>query len=168
MNDFFLTIYSWFCNEDLLSFKIMEVFGESEEGLPLISGNFGAIGLTALVISLLVAFAYYIWPINHPRFKSWWSWLIMLAANALINFGLTFAFISFRIKEVEGNQELMEWIPESDYSQLLNENNVIDIPFSDQLEFALSNVVICALFFIIASLIFTWYRGNCQYSPFRK
>lgn len=167
MNDFFASIYGWICDSSSLVFKAMNVIlGEDDELL--FSGSFSTMGITAAAISLLVAVAFYIWPINHPRFKAWWSWLIMLVVNAGVNFGLTFAFISHRIAEINGNGDASEASEEA-IAELTDENqNVLSIPFSQWLDLAWSNVFMSVMFFILASLIFTWYDGNCKYSPIRK
>lgn len=158
MNEFFSSIYSWFCSRDLDVFKAMNAIYSDEDEL--LSGSFPAIGITALVISVLIAVAFYIWPINHPRFKAWWSWLIMLAINAAINFGLAFAFIQHRIGDInENSQEAIE---------VLTDDETLSIPFAQWMDFALSNLCVSVMFFIAASLVLMWFSTNCRYSPFRK
>lgn len=158
MNDFFTSIYSWFCDSSLTVFKILNAIWSDDEDL-LLSSAFPTIGITAIIISILVAVAFYIWPINHPRFKAWWSWLIMLFVNAAINFGLTFAFIHHRIADIEKSEEALE---------MFTDEETLSIPFSQWMDMALSNICVSILFFIVASLIFTWFHTNCRFSPFRK
>lgn len=159
MNEFFESIYSWFCDSENAAFKIMMEKGTALEEDPYM-GYFPTIGLTAAAISLLIAVAFYIWPINHPRFKAWWAWLIMLLTNAIINFGLTYAFINQRIMNItddnNGAAELYEI--DSDFS----------ISFSEGFGLAWSNICVSIMFFIVASLIFNWFSTNCRLSPFRK
>lgn len=157
MNEFFSSIYSWFCDSSLTVFKIMNVIIGDDEVL--LSSSFPTIGITAAVISLLVAVAFYIWPINHPCFKSWWSWLIMLLVNAAINFGLTFAFIHHRIGDIEKSEEALE---------MFTDEETLTIPFTQWMDLALSNLCVSIVFFIFASLIFNWFSSNCRFSPFRK
>lgn len=157
MNDFFTSIYSWFCDSSLIVFKIMgAVWVDDEEVL---SSSFPLIGFTAAVISIIAAIAFYIWPINHPRFKAWWAWLIMLLGSAVINFGLAFAFINHRILVIEQDAEALE---------LFTEDATLFVPTWQWSVLALSNACVSAMFFIMASLIFNWFSSNCRFSPFRK
>lgn len=157
MNQFFTSIYSWFCNSSQTVFKIMSAIWD-DDGELLLSSLFPTIGITATCISLAVAFAFYIWPINHPRFKAWWAWLIMLMINAIINFGLAFAFIHHRIKDIAKSEEALE---------VFTDKETLTIPFSQWMDFALSNICISVIFFVVASLILNWFSTNCRFSPFR-
>ena len=158
MNQFFASIYSWFCDSSQTVFKIMDVISGEDDNL-LLSGMFPTIGICTAIISLIAAFAFYIWPINHPRFKAWWAWLIMLLTNAAINFGLAFAFINHRIADIEKSEDALE---------LFTDAEVLTIPTSQWFDFALSNLCISVLFFIVASLMFNWFSTNCRFSPFRN
>lgn len=158
MNEFFTSIYSWFCDSSMTVFKIMDaVWGDDEELL--LSSSFPTIGITAAIISIVVAVAFYIWPINHPRFKAWWAWLIMLLTNALVNFGLAYAFIQHRISDIEKSGDALE---------LFTDEETLSIPFGQWFDLALSNACVSIMFFIVASLIFNWFSTNCRFSPFRK
>lgn len=157
MNDFFSSIYSWFCDSALTVFKIMNAIMDDEELL--LSSSFPAIGITTAVISVVVAVAFYIWPIDHPRFKAWWAWLIMLLTNAAINFGLTFAFIHHRIGDINMSGEALE---------VLTDEENLSIPFGQWMDLALSNLCVSIMFFCVASLILNWFSTNCRFSPFRK
>lgn len=158
MNEFFTSIYSWFCDSSMTVFKIMDVVWGDDEEL-LLSSSFPTIGITAAVISIAVAVAFYIWPINHPRFKAWWAWLIMLLTNALVNFGLAFAFIQHRISDIEKSEDALE---------LFTDEETLSIPFSQWFDLALSNACVSIMFFAVASIIFNWFSTNCRFSPFRK
>ena len=158
MNEFFTSIYSWFCDRSMTIFKIMDaVWGDDDELL--LSSSFPTIGITAAVISIAVAVAFYIWPINHPRFKAWWAWLIMLLTNALINFGLAFAFIQHRISDIEKSEDALA---------LFTDEETLSIPLGQWFDLALSNACVSILFFAVASLICNWFSTNCRFSPFRK
>ena len=160
MNHFFLSIYSWFCDSSQTVFKIMEDIS-NDDGDLLLSSLFPTIGITTALISFAVAIAFYIWPIDHPRFKAWWAWLIMLLTNAVINFGLSFAFIHHRIKDItlEQTGEALEKFSKDDVT--------ISLPFSQWMDFAFSNLFVSIMFFIVASLILNWFSTNCRFSPFR-
>lgn len=163
MNEIFTSIYSWFCDRSLTFFKIMdEIVADDADDELLFSSSFPYIGITAAVISIVIAVAFYIWPINHPRFKAWWAWLIMLLTNAAINFGLTFAFIHHRIGDIEKSGEALMTITGDEDAITLS------IPFAQWMDLALSNLCVSIMFFIVASLIFNWFSTNCRFSPFRK
>lgn len=156
-NEFFTSIYSWFCDQSMTVFKALNdiwIDGNLE-----LSSSFPAIGITTVIISFVVAFAFYIWPINHPRFKAWWSWLIMLGVNAAINFGLAFAYLHHRLADINKNPDVIEYF--TDYPKL-------SLPFSQWMDFALANLCVSIMFFILASLILTWFSTNCRLSPFRS
>lgn len=158
MNEFFTSIYSWFCDSSMTVFKIMgAVWGDDEELL--LSSSFPTIGITAAIISIVVAVAFYIWPINHPRFKAWWAWLFMLLTNVLVNFGLACGFVQYRISDIEKSEDALE---------LFTDEETLSIPFGQWLDMALSNACVSIMFFIVASLIFNWFSTNCRFSPFRK
>ncbi len=167
MEVFFSQIYGWFCNTGKSVYKIMRSLVD-DNGDQLLDGMFTTIGVTTVVISLVVAVAFYLWPINHPRFKAWWSWLIMLGCNALINFGLGFAFLKYRIGVINDNRQdeldvLGDWSPSP-----INEDGLLSLPFSQWLDFACANAFVSVLFFMVASLILMWLPGNCRFSPFRN
>lgn len=165
MNDFFTSIYSWFCDPSLGVFKIINAIHNDDDDLVL-SSSFPTIGITAAVIAIAIAVAFYIWPINHPRFKAWWAWLIMLLTNALINFGLAFAFIQHRISDCEGDSEAFyiacQWLNIEDPETLSSKLS------GQWFDLALSNAFVSMMFFAVASLIFNWFSTNCRFSPFRK
>jgi len=130
------------------------------DGDLLLSGSFPSIGVTAAIISIIVAVAFYIWPIDHPRFKAWWAWLIMLAINAVANFGLAFAFIHHRIGVIKMNPDALELFTDDEAELSISSTQWIDL--------ALSNLCVSIIFFIVASLIFNWFSTSCRFSPFRK
>lgn len=159
INMFFANIYGWFCDRNYVVYQIMDKIVDSYYGDTLLSGYFPVMGIWAVVISVVFAFAFYIWPINHPRFYAWWSWLIMLILNAAVNFGLTFAFINHRLAEVNKN---------ADAIALFTDENVLDISSWDKCHLAFSNLMVSALVFIIASAVLMWFSTSAKYSPFRK
>lgn len=131
---------------------------------------FPFVGVTTFIVSLLVAFAYYIWPINHPRFKSWWSWLIMLVLNMVINFGVAVAFVYNRVADVNGsNDEIREvWIDDQLNDLAAQEGELIDVAISQYCHFGMANVCVCAIFFVLCSLMLNWFSTNAKFSPIRK
>lgn len=164
MNEFFASIYSWFYSNQLIE-TIMDEF--TEDGTIILSSDFVPLGITTAVISFLIAVAFYIWPINHPRFKAWWAWLIMLVTNAVINFGLAFAFLSYRIGVIEDNSELLEQVEDQCGDSCVTDET-LSVAFGNMLDLAFANVCASVMFFIIASLILTWFSTSAKYSPFRN
>lgn len=158
MDQFFSSIYSWFCDSSETVFKIMGNILD-DNGDNLLSSSFPIIGITTVIISFIVAFAFYIWPINHPRFKAWWSWLIMLSLNSAINFGLAFAYIHHKLSDINKNQDIID---------IFTDDATLSIPSGQRFDFALSNVCVSILFFIVASLILNWFSTTCRFSPFRS
>jgi len=157
VNEFFTNIYSWFCDKSQDVFKIMDVITNDDEDV-LLSSAFPTIGFTVVAISLLIALAFYIWPLNHPRFKAWWAWLITLAANAAINFGLAFAFINHRINDIKK----LGW------DDLDNVDVTLSLPSSQWIDFAWANLCVSIIFFVVAGLLLNWFSTNCRFSPFRS
>lgn len=164
MNEFFASIYSWFYSNQLIE-TIMDEF--TEDGTIILSGDFVPLGITTAVISFLIAVAFYIWPISHPRFKAWWAWLIMLVTNAVINFGLAFAFLSYRIGVIEDNSGLLEQVEDQCGDSCVTDET-LSVGFGNMLDLAFANVCASVMFFIIASLILTWFSSTAKYSPFRN
>lgn len=157
MNDFFTSIYSWFCDSSQTVFKIFDVIIGDDDEL-LFSSMFPTIGIVTAIISFLVAIAFYIWPINHPRFKAWWAWLIMLVCNAAINFGLAFAYIHHRVTDIEKSEDALVEFSNSE---------ILVLPTSQWIDFAFANLIVSVIFFVIASLILNWFSSNCRFSPVR-
>ena len=73
---FFETIYSWFHNfyNDVMWDTVREIISDNDELL--FADSLYVVGIVTLVVSLLIAVAFYIWPINNPSFKSWKSWIV--------------------------------------------------------------------------------------------
>lgn len=165
MENFFNAIYSVFCDTSLGVYQMMESIVDAY-GDTLLSSYLPLVGITTILISFAVAIAFYIWPINHPRFKAWWAWLIMLFVNLLVNFGLTFAMIKMRISSIIGeeNADLIDTVLE----KIPGDKENLDFSFYEQLQFVMSNVLFSAICFVFASLIFNWFSTNCKFSPFRK
>lgn len=159
MYQFFIFIYSWFCDSSLTVFKIMDAIWDSD-GDMLMSSSFTTMGMTTAVISILIAVAFYIWPINHPRFKAWWAWLIMLLINILINFGLGFVFLHHRLLDIQYSEE--------DILDSLDLEEPLTLSLGEWLDLAFSNAGVSILFFVFASLCLTWFSTNCRFSPFRN
>lgn len=162
MENFFNAIYSLLCDSSLGIYKIMEsILDEYGDGT-LLSSYLPLVGTTTIFVSLIIAFAFYIWPINHPRFKAWWAWLVMLFTNLIINFGMAFAFISWRISSIERSDDLNNIVLE------IIKKDELTFTFYEQLQFAMSNVWFGAICFVVACLILNWFSTNCKFSPFRK
>jgi len=172
MNVFFKSLYEVF-----YSGRFLDILGElvsEEDETVLFTANFAWIGMVAIVISFLLAFAFYIWPIDHPRFKSWWSWLIMFIVNGILCFFEAIGFACIRVSEIDSTlsvdeEELWEGLLNSSLPYATSDTMLADsLSVSQYFDFALQNAMWACVAFIIVSLIFNWFSVNCKNSPFRK
>lgn len=159
---FFETIYSWFHSfyNDTMWDTVREIINDNDDLL--FADSLFVVGIITLIVSGLVAFAYYVWPINHPRFNAWKSWILMLIVAALLNFGIGIGCGYSRVQSVNESDEACELILEDEESDLTDE-----ITFSDYLGYGLSNIFVGSIFFIICCIPLTFYNGNARFSPFR-
>lgn len=109
---------------------------------------FPQIGMWTLIIAAAFAVVYY-FLINHPRFNRWWSWLIMLAVNAIAAFSYGFAFVSRLVNNVTYDISCMQIEPY-------------------YFNFGLANAIIATMFFFLISLIIKRFSRNCKHSPFKS
>lgn len=159
---FFETIYSWFSgfyNSTL--WDALSIITDDDDNV-LFADHFWVIGLVAVIIATLVAVAFYVWPINHPRFKSWWSWLIMLVLAGALNFGIGWGMADYRVSNVNNRSEACAIILE-DSEETLEDH----IGAGDYLGFALSNLLVSCIFFSAVSIPLMFYKGAARLSPFR-
>lgn len=159
---FFETIYSWFHSfyNDTMWDTVREIINDNDDLL--FADSLFIVGIITLIVSGLVAFAYYVWPINHPRFNAWKSWILMLIVAALLNFGVGIGCGYSRVQSVNESDEACELILEDEEYDLTDE-----IAFSDYLGYGLSNIFVGSIFFIICCIPLTFYNGNARFSPFR-
>ena len=159
---FFETIYSWFHSfyNDTMWDTVREIINDNDDLL--FADSLFIVGIITLIVSGLVAFAYYVWPINHPRFNAWKSWILMLIVAALLNFGIGIGCGYSRVQSVNESDEACELILEDEESDLTDK-----ITFSDYLGYGLSNIFVGSIFFIICCIPLTFYNGNARFSPFR-
>lgn len=162
---FFETIYSWFHNfyNDVMWDTVREIISDNDELL--FADSLYVVGIVMLVVSLLVAVAFYIWPINSPSFKSWKAWLVMLLLSMLVNFGIGVGMGYSRVLSVNDDEEACALVLGDHYDgQALTDETGIN----NYLGFGLSNLFVGGIFFIICSIPLTFYNGNARFSPFRK
>lgn len=169
MNDFFYYLYSemlglWhlvgdanFCEYFKGGFELEQ---ESDETVyaPCL---YVFIGIVTMIVSLLSTIAYYYWPINHPRFIKWWSWLIMAVGNGILCFITGAGYASYKIKHI--SEEIIDaFRNESELSADFE-------GFADGCYwgFGLENFFISILFFALFSLLLNWGSSNAKYSPFK-
>lgn len=158
---FFETIYFWFSGfYDSTLWDALSII--TDDGKVLFADHFWVIGLVALIIATLVAVAFYVWPINHPQFKSWWSWLIMLVLVGVLNFGIGWCMADIHVSDVNNDQDACNVI-------LGDPNETFDdhIDANDYLGFALSNLLVSCIFFSAVSIPLMFYKGSARLSPFR-
>jgi len=153
---FFETIYCWFVSlfggdlADYLSGYICP--SEESEGGYVASNQFVMYGFIALGITLGIVLLYY-YAFNHPRFNSWWSWLLVLLFAALTNLfigaGITLGDLSA-----------------GDMGDCLINSGKGGIHNSDCWMFGVANFFVSAIFFTIFSFGLKWWSRNCSRSPF--
>ena len=162
---FFETIYSWFHNfyNDVMWDTVREIISDNDEQL--FADSLYVVGIVTLVVSLLIAVAFYIWPINNPSFKSWKSWIVMLLISMLLNFGVGVGMGYSRVLSVSDDEEASALILGDDYDgQALTDETGIN----NYLGFGLSNLFVGSIFFMVCCIPLTFYNGNAKFSPFRK
>lgn len=161
MTALFDTLFGWFnaLYSTYLDTFMLDVVDNN--GNLLLSDGYIVIGWIDIVLSLLVAFSFYIWPLDHPKFKSWWSWLIMAAGNGALNFIVTICYTNYRIGNA--TQDVIQQVTGVSDGTL---DNCISI--GDILGLAFANVLVSFIFFIVASAILTWFGNATKYSPLKK
>ena len=162
----FETIYSWlhsFYNDTMWN-PIREIISEEDELL--FADSLFIVGIITIIVSFMIAFAYYVWPLNHPRFNAWKSWLLMFVVAAVINFGVGIGCGYSRVQSVNDNEEACSLILENEDDE---ESDLTEaIGFGDYLGFGLSNIFVGSIFFVICCVpLTTFYKGNARFSPFR-
>lgn len=154
MGDFIGSIYCWF--EDFFGTDLANyMWGQLNPDHT--HNQYIGIGWITLLVSLLVALAYYRF-IDSPRWNHWWGWLIYGAGNALVALLLGWQWTHSDF--VAGNM-----------SYKLNEAGQkigTDISEVNCLNFGISNLFISILFFCLLSAAFMWISNNCYKSPLRK
>lgn len=98
------------------------------------------IAIVTVLVSWGIAFIYY-YLINSVRFDRWYHWLLMLLASILL-------------------------APCVDIAYSNSSSSAIGTDFSsDILNFAIINILVTAIFFIIASFSIRWWSYNCNHTP---
>ena len=151
MGQFFGSIYCWL--EDFFGLDLADyLWGQAADKQT--SNMFIGIGLAMIIISLVVAVAYY-YILDHPKLSNWWGWAIFLGANALINF-------------VVGWQ----WVLNDYYAGLMVKTSkltgkVEDLPISesDILAFGVTNMIDAIIAFVVISFIIKWWSTNSPQAP---
>lgn len=120
---------------------------------------FPRIALWTFLISISVVLLYY-YGINHPRFKRWWHWMIMLVGNAFV----CFIFGYWWIREDYDNSLIGDCL-------LYGRDETGDIiayyiTDSNFWGFAITNAIISVLLFFILSFMLKWWSSTCKSTPF--
>lgn len=154
-------IYDWFSgfhSEPIA--KALEIFNNPDTGDVVWTSQYGTMLLVTAVISFVVAFAFYIWPLDHPRFKSWWSWLIMLFVNCGLCLYAGWQIAHIRMKLVLEHKESWETLKSNAESLRASDFDCFGM--------GLSNMMVGVLVFVLLSLFLMLFSTNAKYSPFRK
>lgn len=156
MEELLGNIYCWF--ETFFGQNLAEHLWGFDGNEYTLSNTYNSVGLTALIISLFFVLLYY-YIINHPRFNKWWSWLIVLGVNGIVNLFIGYAWTVSDY--VNGNiaDNLM-------YSRNEEGEIVASLIFkSDCWGFGIANFFASTIFFIIFTFCFKWWSRNCKHSP---
>lgn len=159
MNEFMGAIYCWF--DSLFGQNLAEhLWGwdAATEAYTKIN-QFNLIGLITFLVTLLVGIAYYYWPLNHPQFCRWWSWLIMLILNGVINLFIGYGMTYSDLLNGVISDDLLYVRDESGrvVEQLINQSNCWG--------FGIANFIVSALFFLLVSSMLKWKSTACKHSP---
>lgn len=157
MGDLFGTVYNWFSSFfcEKLAEHLWGWGGEAytEANLYMLSG------LVAIAGSLILCLLFY-YVINHPRFNRWWSWLIVLLVNAI----LQFAWASSRILSDFNNNVIADDLM---YTRDVETQEITAtlIHSSDCVGFGIAQAIVATIFFIIFSFSLRWWSKNCSTCP---
>ncbi len=121
--------------------------------------QFNTIGLIALGVAIfMVIFYYYI--LNHTRFNTWWSWLIVLTVTAAINFFIGFWNTSIDLAKGAISDCLL-------YERNTDGEIINTLIFeSNCWGFGVANMFVSIIFFVVLSFSFKWWSSNAKHSPF--
>ncbi len=147
MKEILPTIYCWF--ESLFGSNLADYLWGYNCDEQAYTGDiiFNLIGFLAIIISLFLVLAYYYWPLNHPRFNRWWSWLIVLILSSILNL-----FVGYTISVTHLNSGDI--------------GSCMTVSEFDCWMFGVANFIVSAFFFSFLTLIFKWKSSNAKYSPF--
>jgi len=109
---------------------------------------------TAIGIAFVVAFAFYIWPLNKVSFSGMGHWLLMMGVSALSMF-----VISLVTLYQKAGQEIPR--DESD----LEQGNLFDEGVSVFLSYSFTMALLTAVIFFIISLILKNFSKNAKHRP---
>lgn len=109
---------------------------------------------TAIGLAFVVAFAFYIWPLNKVSFSGFGSWLLMLGVSALLLFVITL---------VTCYQKAGQEIPrdEADTEQ----GFLFDQGVTVFLSYAFSMALLTALIFFVISMVIKNFSKNAKHRP---
>lgn len=158
MSDFFGTIYCWFqslwCDNLNLYLWGYEPATQSYTGVNI----YNIAGIITSVISLLIVLLYY-YPLSHPRWSRWWSWLIALVVNGVLGLFVTYG-ISYS-KYING------YIPQELLYEFDSEGNIVSYLISslDCWGFGIAGFIVSTIFFIVFTFIFKWWSRDAKHVP---
>lgn len=133
------------------------------------SCGFTTLGIITLVVAFLLCFAFYIWPLDHPRFKAWWAWLTTAGFNSLLAFLIGLVYGKVRLGGFNGHDDILYHIIHNGEEKLeYYEQSDISFNLGDYASIGLTNIFVALLFFIFFSLCLNWFGKSTKYSPFRK
>lgn len=109
---------------------------------------------TAIGIAFIVAFAFYIWPLNKVSFSGMGHWMLMLGVSALAMFVITLVTLY---------QKAGQEIPRDESD--LEQGNLFDEGVSVFLSYSFTMALLTAVIFFIISLILKNFSKNAKHRP---
>ena len=109
---------------------------------------------SAVGVALVVAFAFYIWPLNRVSFSGLGSWLTMLGVSSLLLFVITL---------VTCYQKANQDIPRDEADT--NQGVLFDQGVSVFLSYAFSMALLTALIFFLISMVMKNFSKNAKHRP---
>ena len=110
--------------------------------------------LTAIGISLVVAFAFYIWPFNKVSFSGMGSWLLMTGVSAVLLFIVTL---------VTCYQKAGQDIPRDEADP--DQGTLFDQGISVFLSYAFEMALLTVIIFFIISMVMKNFSKNAKHRP---
>jgi len=122
------------------------------------SNLYNLVGLVTFLITMAIVVGYY-YVLNHPRYCTWWSWLIVLVVNSLIALFVGYGIVMK--KYVDG------YIHDSLINQRDEVGNIVRVLIGeiDCWGFGVANAFVAMIFFVVLSFTLKWWSSSAKHVP---